>query len=142
MAHPESFGAAFGPSDRDLCSVTAWLSSHGFDNIRVNSGRTLIEFSETAGMVRSAFSTNMHRYMVRGDVHFANDSGPQIPVALAPVVAGVASLNNFARRLRAIELAVFDTMPPRISRLDFQRRPLTRCGRPSRSIAATTRFMA
>ena len=39
---PESFGAAFGPSDRDLSCVIAWLSSHGFDDVRVNSGRTLI----------------------------------------------------------------------------------------------------
>ena len=95
---PESFGATFGPSDRDLSSVIAWLSSHGFDGIRVNSGRTLIEFSGTSGMVRSAFRTNMHRYIVRGEQHFANDSDPQIPVALAPVVAGVASLNNFPRK--------------------------------------------
>ena len=95
---PESFGAAFGPSDRDLSCVIAWLSSHGFDDVRVNSGRTLIEFTGTAGNVRSAFRTNMHRYIVQGEEHFANDSDPQIPVALAPVVAGVASLNNFARR--------------------------------------------
>jgi hypothetical protein len=95
---PESFGSAFGPSDRDLSSVTGWLSAHGFGNIQVNAGRTLIEFSGTAGMVRSALRTSMHRYVVQGEQHFANDSDPQIPVALAPVVAGVASLNNFVRR--------------------------------------------
>src|ERR1700678_2919815 len=26
---PQTFGAAFGPSDRDLAAVTNWLSSHG-----------------------------------------------------------------------------------------------------------------
>jgi Pro-kumamolisin, activation domain/Bacterial Ig-like domain (group 3) len=95
---PESFGSAFGPSDRDLSSVTGWLSAHGFGNIQVNSGRTLIEFSGTTGMVRTAFRTSMHRYVVRGEQHFANESDPQIPVALAPVVVGLASLNNFSRR--------------------------------------------
>jgi hypothetical protein len=95
---PESFGAAFGPSDRDLSSITTWLSGHGFGNVQVNSGHTLIEFSGTAGMVRTAFRTSMHRYAVRGEQHLANASDPQIPVALASVVAGVASLNDFARR--------------------------------------------
>jgi hypothetical protein len=94
---PQNFGATFGPSDHDLTVVTAWLSGHGFNNIQVNLGRTLIEFSGTAGMVRTAFRTSMHRYTVRGESHFANASDPQIPVALAPVVAGIASLNNFAR---------------------------------------------
>jgi subtilase family serine protease len=95
---PESFGTAFGLSDRDLSALTEWLSAQGFGNIMVNSGRTLIEFSGTAGKVRSAFHTSMHRYAVQGEQHFANDSDPQIPAALAPVVAGIASLNNFARR--------------------------------------------
>jgi hypothetical protein len=94
---PQSFGATFGPSDHDLTVVTAWLSGHGFNNIQVNPGRTLIEFSGTAGMMRTAFRTSVHRYAVRGEQHFANASDPQIPVALAPVVAGIASLNNFAR---------------------------------------------
>ncbi|WP_260741208.1 Ig-like domain repeat protein [Tunturiibacter lichenicola] len=95
---PDSFGAAFGPSDRDLSAVTAWLSGHGFSNLQVNAGHTLIEFNGTAGMVRSAFRVGMHRYAIQGEEHFANDSDPQIPDALAPVVAGIASLNNFPRK--------------------------------------------
>ncbi len=63
---PEGFGAAFGPSERDLSAVTTWLSAHGFANVQVNAGRTLVEFSGTAGMVRSAFHTSMHRYAVQG----------------------------------------------------------------------------
>jgi hypothetical protein len=95
---PEAFGAAFGPTDRDLSAVTTWLSSHGFNGIRVNAARTLIEFSGNAGMVRSAFGTAMHRYAVRGEQRFANASDPTIPAALAPVISGIASLNNFPRR--------------------------------------------
>src|SRR5271170_5777193 len=34
---PETFGAAFGPSDRDISAVTSWLSGHGFSNIQVNA---------------------------------------------------------------------------------------------------------
>ena len=95
---PEAFGAAFGPTDRDLSAVTTWLSGHGFSGIRLNAARTLIEFSGSAGMVRSAFGTAMHRYAVRGEQRFANASDPTIPSALVPVISGIASLNNFPRR--------------------------------------------
>ena len=62
---PEGFGAAFGPTDRDLSSVTSWLAGHGFSGIKVNAARTLIEFSGNAGMVRAALHTTMHRYSFR-----------------------------------------------------------------------------
>ena len=61
----------------------------------MNNGRTLLEFSGTAGQMRNAFHTEMHRLSVRGEEHFANMQEPQIPAALAPVVAGVVGLHNF-----------------------------------------------
>ncbi len=104
---PETFGAAFGPSDRDLSTVTTWLANHNFTGIQVNAARTFIEFSGTAGMVRTAFRTSMHRYAVQGRQHFANASDPAIPAALAPVVAGIASLNNFPRRAASHKVGNF-----------------------------------
>jgi subtilase family serine protease len=95
---PQSFGATFGPSDRDLSTVTAWLAAQGFTGVHVSAGRTVVEFSGTAGSVQTAFHTSMHRYVVNGQQYFANSSDPRIPAALAPVVAGVASLNNFAQQ--------------------------------------------
>jgi Pro-kumamolisin, activation domain/Bacterial Ig-like domain (group 3) len=92
---PEQFGAQFGPSDADIQTVTQWLASQGFTGIAVGAGRTTIEFSGTAGQVRSAFHTQMRRYALKSEVHFANASDPAIPTALGPVVAGVVSLNNF-----------------------------------------------
>jgi len=95
---PEAFGAAFGPTDGDLAAVTAWLSGHGFANVHINAARTLIEFNGTAGAVRAVFHTTMHRYVIEGEQHIANASDPEVPEALAPVIAGIASLNNFPRR--------------------------------------------
>jgi hypothetical protein len=92
---PEQFGKQFGPADADIQAVTSWLGSHGFQIARVSKGRTVIEFSGTAAMVQEAFHTQMHNYVVAGERHLANASDPQIPSALAPVVAGVASLHNF-----------------------------------------------
>src|SRR6202051_2037738 len=94
---PQMFGAQFGPTDADLQTTTSWLSAKGFHGIQVGPGRTAIQFSGTAGQVRDAFHTEIHRYVVNGAEHFANSSDPQIPVALAPVVAGVVSLHNFPK---------------------------------------------
>jgi hypothetical protein len=95
---PEQFGQQFGPADADIQAVTDWLTSQGFQVNRVATGRTVIEFSGTAGAVRQAFHTEIHKFVVNGEEHWANASDPQIPAALAPVVAGFASLNNFPRQ--------------------------------------------
>ena len=92
---PEEFGALYGPSDDDLKAVTDWLRNSGFTIDNVSKGRIFIEFSGTAGLVQQAFHTEIHRYLVQGEKHIANRSDPSIPAALAPVVAGVVSLNNF-----------------------------------------------
>ena len=95
---PEQFGQQFGPADADIQAVTDWLTSQGFQVNHVATGRTVIEFSGTAGQVRQAFHTEIHKFVVKGEEHWANASDPQIPAALAPVVAGFASLNNFPRK--------------------------------------------
>jgi len=95
---PDQFGTAFGPADQDVQIVTGWLQSHGFQVNRISRGRTVIEFSGTEAQVEEALHTSIHKYAVNGEEHWANSTDPQIPSALAPVVAGVASLNNFPRK--------------------------------------------
>src|SRR5215467_10939910 len=92
---PQQFGQQFGPVDSDLQALKSWLRSQGFSNLQVTNGRTLINFDGTTEKVRNAFHTNMHRLAVDGKEHFANMQEPQIPEALAPLVAGVAGLHNF-----------------------------------------------
>ncbi len=94
---PDQFGLQFGPSDQDTQAVVSWLQSHGFQIGKVSRGRTFVEFSGTAAQVQQAFHTAIHKYVVNGEEHWANSSDPQIPVALAPVVAGLASLHNFPK---------------------------------------------
>ncbi len=104
---PVQFGKQFGPADADLQVVTAWLTSQGFTGIQVGPGRQVIEFSGTAGAVRTAFRTEIHRFVVDGQEHLANASDPQIPAALSPVVTGVVSLHNFPRKSHAKVLGQF-----------------------------------
>jgi subtilase family serine protease len=107
---PDQFGKQFGPSDQDIATVQAWLTSHGFSVTKVNPGKQTIEFTGNAGQMREAFHTQIHQYQVKGETHFANAGDPQIPAALAPVVGGFASLNNFRAKSHARPLgkALYD----------------------------------
>jgi len=95
---PEAFGARYGPADSDIQAVTQWLVSQGFTIEKVYSGKTVIEFSGTAGQVQTALGSAIRNYQVNGKMYVANANDPQIPVALEPVVAGIVSLNNFPRQ--------------------------------------------
>lgn len=95
---PAQFGERFGPSSADLQKLTGWLGSHGFEVNRISSGGMVIEFSGTASQVKQAFHTPIHSYVVNGEPHYANAADPQIPAALASVVAGIATLHNFRKQ--------------------------------------------
>ena len=91
----KEFGARFGPAEQDLATVTGWLQSHGFRVNVVYPSGMVVDFSGTAGQVRSAFQTEIHRLEVKGEKHIANNSDPKIPAALAPLVSGIVSLHDF-----------------------------------------------
>ena len=92
---PAQFGQQFGPSDRDIATVESWLSSHGFQVTGVEPGKQVIEFSGNVAQLREAFHAQIHRYQVNGNIHYATATEPDIPAALAPVVGGFDSLNDF-----------------------------------------------
>ena len=101
---PDQFGKQFGPSDQDIATVETWLTGHGFNVLKVNPGNQTIEFSGNVAQLRSAFHTQIHKYVVNGEMHYANATDPRIPAALAPVVGGFVSLNNFRPRSYAQKL--------------------------------------
>jgi subtilase family serine protease len=92
---PDDFGARFGVAQADIDRIVGWLTSYGFQINVVYPNRTTIDFSGTAGQVARAFHTEMHRFEVNGVSYFANVGDPELPAALAPVVAGIVSLNDF-----------------------------------------------
>src|SRR6266446_3461640 len=95
---PEQFGTQFGLADLDIRTLTQWLKTQGFTDIKVSPGRTVIEFSGTVASVRNGFHTDIHRYLVGGVEHVANASDPQIPAALKPAIAGIVSLHSFRKK--------------------------------------------
>jgi subtilase family serine protease len=94
---PEQFGAEFGPSDDDLARLTTWLNAQGFSGIRVNAGRTLVEFSGSAASVQRAFGAAIHQVRSGDRAAYVTASEPKLPPSLAPLVRGFASLTTVPR---------------------------------------------
>ena len=95
---PAQFAAEFGPSKQDIATVENWLAGQGFTINKLEPGNQVLDISGTVAQLSSAFHTEIHRYMVNGQLHYANANAPSIPAALAPVVGGFVSLNNFHYR--------------------------------------------
>jgi subtilase family serine protease len=99
----DELGEKFGPAQQDIDAVVLWLSSHGLQVNGVYKSGLTIDVSGTAGTVRDTFHTEIHKYNVNGRQHIANASDPQIPAALAPVVAGVVSLHDFMPKAQVVK---------------------------------------
>jgi uncharacterized protein (TIGR03437 family) len=104
---PEQYADRFGPSASDVAKITDWLQSQGFVVTNTARSRTWIAFSGTAEQARKAFHTEIHRYNVNGEIHYANATDPSIPAALSDVVAGFRGLNDFHLKPR-LKKAVTD----------------------------------
>lgn len=98
---PQQFGERFGVAPHDIQAIQSWLRSHGLAVNRVSASRGVIEFSGKAAQVQRTFRTQIHRYVVNGESHYANVSNPRIPVALTPVVSGIVALHDFYSRSSA-----------------------------------------
>lgn len=89
-------GTKYGPSPEDIAEVKNWLSSYGLQVNYVYKNGMVVDFSGSASQASAAFHTDIHTLTLpNGEVHIANVRDLQIPAALAPVVRGVVSLNDF-----------------------------------------------
>jgi uncharacterized protein (TIGR03437 family) len=92
---PEQYADRFGASQADIGQITAWLQSQGLNVLRVARGRDSVTVAGTADQLQNAFQTQIHRYNVNGEQHYANAADPSVPAALAPLVSGIRGLNDF-----------------------------------------------
>ncbi|MGB9455452.1 MAG: protease pro-enzyme activation domain-containing protein [Bryobacteraceae bacterium] len=92
---PEAYADRFGASPADLDKVAVWLRSQGFVVQYTARGRDFISFSGTASQVHAALHTEIHRYQVGTEAHFANATDLSLPAAIEPMVAGVLGLDDF-----------------------------------------------
>jgi hypothetical protein len=92
---PEDFAGRFGALPGDLQRVTSWLKQQGLQVLGTARTGLRVFFSGTAGQFERAFDTEMHRYWVDGDTHFAMAKAPAIPADLESVVMGLHGTDDF-----------------------------------------------
>ena len=92
---PEQYADRFGLSRGDVTRITRWLRAQGYSNISVARARNWIAFSGTAAQAQNTFHTQIHRYSVDGEQHYANATNISLPKALASVVTHVRGLHDF-----------------------------------------------
>lgn len=95
---PQEFGERFGASQQDIAKISTWLEAQGMQVNGVLNNATFIDFTATAGQVRTTFHAETHYYNIQGGKFPANAQDPQIPEALAPVVAGIKGLSKIPMR--------------------------------------------
>jgi len=98
---PAQFADRFGMTQDDINRVQAWLESQGFTVTSVANSRNQISFDGTVAQVETAFRTEIHNYLVDGEIHFANSTNPSVPAALAGVVLAMGHLHSFSPKPRA-----------------------------------------
>ncbi len=99
---PEEFGSRFGLSQTDLAKVVAWLQGEGLGVVQIARSRTWVAFGGSVAQVEAAFQTELHRYNVNGEAHYANASAPSLPDAFAGLVAALRGLDDFRPAPRAL----------------------------------------
>ena len=99
---PAQFADRFGMTKDDIDRVQAWLESQGFTVTSVANSRSQVSFDGSIAQVEAAFRTEIHNYVVDGEVHFANATNPSVPTALAGSVLAVGHLHDFSPKPRAI----------------------------------------
>jgi subtilase family serine protease len=92
---PEQFAGRFGMSRRDTATIANWLRSEGFTIVQIARARNWVAFSGTAAQVQSVLHTQIHRFLVDGEQHYANTTEVSLPKALVGIVTSVNGLNDF-----------------------------------------------
>ena len=104
---PAEFGRRFGPADEDVAAVADWLRNKGFIIEDMPPSKTHITFTGTVGQMRQALHVDIHHLSVNREAHQAAMNEPQIPSALAPVVAGFRQLHDFWPAPPVVQAGIF-----------------------------------
>jgi hypothetical protein len=94
---PEEFASRFTPPPENAQKTRDWLLAQGFQVQPAARGGQWIEFSGTVAQVDAAFHAQMHYFRRGGEKRIANAQNISLPAELAPLVRGIASLNNFGQ---------------------------------------------
>jgi len=92
---PETYRDRFGARPEDIARVSAWLTAQGFEVHRTSRLGTRVTFSAKVADLEAAFQTEMHRYRLGNETHFAMATTPAFPKDLIDVVLGLHHTHDF-----------------------------------------------
>jgi subtilase family serine protease len=92
---PEQYADQFGASPGDIEQVVSWLEGQGLTVISTARGRNFVVFKGTAGSVEAALHVEIHKFLVDGEMHFANTTEPSVPAAIETFTIGFSGLDDF-----------------------------------------------
>ncbi|HYL01534.1 MAG TPA: protease pro-enzyme activation domain-containing protein [Steroidobacteraceae bacterium] len=95
---PAAYGARFGASPATVAAVTQWLQGNGFTVDALPANRSQLRFHAAKAQLEAAFHVEIHLFDFGGVRHFSNVSDPEMPAALAPMIAAIHGLNDFYPR--------------------------------------------
>jgi uncharacterized protein (TIGR03437 family) len=92
---PEQFADRFGVSQSDLAAIAGWLQDQRLTVTTTSRSRTWVTVSGSAERIENAFQTELHRYRVNGERHFANSMAPSLPQQFKGIVRAIRGLHDF-----------------------------------------------
>ena len=108
---PEQFADRFGASPTDIAQIVAWLEGQGLTVISRARGRNFVVFKGNVGRVEAALHVSIHKFLVDGEVHFANATEPWVPTAIQSFTVGFSGLDDFKPKPPShISRPVFDAV--------------------------------
>ena len=109
---PAEFADRFGLSQNDINKVISWLQSQGLTVTRTANSRNQVFFEGSVAQIEAAFRTEIHNYLVDGEMHYANATEPSVPAALSSIVLAVQNLHTFQPKPRAAVRRTSDSPDP------------------------------
>ncbi len=96
---PEDYAARFGARASDVDRTVAWLHAQGLE-VKATPSRlgARVMFAGTVAALEAAFRTEMKRYLVRGETHYAMSPAPSIPRDLDQIVLAIHNSHDFYPR--------------------------------------------
>jgi pseudomonalisin len=88
------FASKYAPTQRQVDTVTAYLSRAGFTNIKVAANRLLVTADARPSLIESAFNTRLRQFNLSGRKVFANIVDVLVPDTLGGLVHSVLGLQN------------------------------------------------
>ena len=95
---PSEYAARFGANDADVARTRTWLASQGLTVHEASPLGARVTFSGSVAKVQSAFQTEMRRYEVSGEMHYAASRALSVPAELGDSVLDVTNVHDFHPR--------------------------------------------